>query len=126
MGVRGEAPHSERARAALLEPMRLAICTLLPLATALRGFGDGKSGQHEDLHLLRGVSWWYSWGLTPHANMTSGPFDQTFEAMVWGKHMVDDLATWVPHRSTTHLLGFNEPNLRKQSNLSAEEACACA
>ena len=44
-------------------------------------------------------------------------------AMVWGDRTVAELDDWVPHASTTHLLGFNEPNLRHQSNLTAARAC---
>ena len=33
------------------------------------------------------------------------------------------LGDWTAHSSTTHLLGFNEPNLRHQSNLTAKQAC---
>ena len=43
--------------------------------------------------------------------------------MVWGAKAVDELSSWSPSEGSSVLLGFNEPNLRKQSNLSAAEAC---
>ncbi|MDA8532021.1 glycoside hydrolase family protein [bacterium] len=81
------------------------------------------------MQLLSGLGWWYNWGLSPQASTsTTGP-TQEFVAMAWGgqhkheplKKYLDD---WTPHPSTKHLLGFNEPNLRHQSNLSAAAACA--
>ena len=86
-----------------------------------RGFGDGKSALPEDPLLLSGASWWYGWGLSPSINSS---FPQEFVAMAWGaKHkgvpLQRYLAEWTPHHSTKHLLGFNEPNLRHQSNLTA-------
>ena len=86
-----------------------------------RGFGDGKTALPEDPLLLSGPSWWYGWGLSPSINTS---FPQEFVAMAWGAHhkgvpLERYLAAWTPHPSTKHLLGFNEPNLRHQSNLTA-------
>jgi len=44
--------------------------------------------------------------------------------MAWGAGSIAELGGWVPHPTTKVLLGFNEPNLRHQSNLSAQEACS--
>lgn len=70
------------------------------------------------------VPWWYNWGLDP-ANVpgVSGQFPQEFVAMVWGGRLVPDLEHWSPHPSTKVLLGFNEPNLYTQANLTAAAAC---
>jgi len=89
-----------------------------------RGYGDGRNTKAEDARLLGGTSWWYSWGLNPPAGDAGGTFDQEFVAMAWGAKQADAIASWVPHSSTKHLLGFNEPNLRHQSNLTAAQACA--
>eukprot|EP01043_Picozoa_sp_COSAG02_P081999 COSAG02_NODE_20324_length_837_cov_1.166667_1_plen_63_part_10 len=43
--------------------------------------------------------------------------------MVWGGRLVPDLEHWSPHPSTKVLLGFNEPNLYTQANLTATAAC---
>jgi hypothetical protein len=92
-----------------------------------RGVGDGKSQHPDDMQLLSGLGWWYNWGLSPDPSSTTGPA-QEFVAMAWGgqhKHepLKKYLEDWTPHHSTKHLLGFNEPNLRHQSNLSAAAAC---
>ena len=100
-----------------------AFCNSNPPATG-RGFGDGvQRGKREDLQLLSGLSWWYNWGLSP-GPIFGDEFGQEFVAMVWGSGVVPELESWSPHPSTTALLGFNEPNLYTQANLTAAAACA--
>ena len=94
-----------------------------------RGVGDGKSQRPEDMQLLSGLGWWYDWGLSPEPSSSTTGSGQEFVAMAWGAHHKGEplkgyLSDWTPHQSTKHLLGFNEPNLRHQSNLSATAACA--
>lgn len=94
-----------------------------------RGVGDGKSQRLDDMRLLSGMGWWYNWGLSPDPSSSTTARGQEFVAMAWGgqhKHepLKKYLEDWIPHPSTKHLLGFNEPNLRHQSNLSASAACA--
>jgi hypothetical protein len=70
------------------------------------------------------VPWWYNWGLDPDkVPGVDGQFSQEFVAMVWGGHVVPELDHWSPHLSTKVLLGFNEPNLYTQANLTAAAAC---
>jgi hypothetical protein len=94
-------------------------------STSGRGFGDGKQlGQPVDLQLLSGVPWWYNWGLSPGKVPGVGSeFSQEFVAMAWGARTVLDLPSWQPHSSTKYLLGFNEPNLYTQANLTGSAAC---
>jgi hypothetical protein len=91
-----------------------------------RGFGDGKRlGLPVDLELLSGVPWWYNWGLDPgNVPGVGSDFPQEFVAMVWGAGTVADLTDWSPHPSTKVVLGFNEPNLYSQANLTGAAACA--
>ena len=98
------------------------LCLLSVTVTAQRGFGDGKYGKSVDLKLLSGVPWFYSWGLTPHPGLTDGV--QEFVPMVWGGKKTEELPTWVPPPHSTALLGFNEPNLHGQANLTPSQACA--
>ena len=100
----------------------LSVTILAAEISVQRGFGDGITGQSVDLKLLSGVPWFYSWGLTPHPNMTDGV--QEFVPMVWGAKKTEDLKNWVPTNRSTALLGFNEPNLHGQSNLTPSQACA--
>ena len=100
----------------------LSLSLLRAASGAQRGFGDPKSGQPDDTTLLSGVPWFYTWGLAPHNN--SDVFTQQFVPMVWAVKDIVALPTWAPHPSARVLLGFNEPNLRRQSNLTAAAACA--
>lgn len=76
-----------------------------------------------DLALIgTAISWMYSWGLEP-SNTTCAPFAAggtvTFEPMVWGASAVGKP---IFNASATHMLGFNEPNSGKQSNLTPQAA----
>ena len=91
-----------------------------------RGFGDGKSQRADDLHMLGDIPWWYDWNLNPTNETAKVDNGAEFVAMTWGKEhrgipLKKWLESWTPHVSTRHLLGFNEPNLRKQSNLTTSE-----
>ena len=91
-----------------------------------RGFGDGKSQQAQDLHMLGDIAWWYDWSLSPNNETAKVDNGAEFVAMAWGKRhhgvpLNKWLSSWIPHASTRHLLGFNEPNLRRQSNLTTNE-----
>lgn len=92
----------------------------IPAPAVGRGFGDGNLVKNEDFQLLSGLSWWYSWNLNPAVDFN---FSQEFVAMVWGDKDLAKLSGWSPHASTKHVLGFNEPNMRSQSNMSGEVAC---
>jgi hypothetical protein len=66
-------------------------------------------------------SWSYSWGLAPAARCPGAPAH--FEPMFWGaKSIANDSSLFTG--SATHLLGFNEPNGKDQSNLTPQQAAA--
>eukprot|EP01046_Picozoa_sp_COSAG06_P005605 COSAG06_NODE_251_length_19092_cov_52.770126_18_plen_235_part_00 len=109
------------------QPPDVSAAAAAGVSASGRGVGDGKSQLAEDMRLLGGLSWWYDWGLVPSAGTTAP--DQEFVAMAWGaghkgQPLQEYLGNWTPHPTTKHLLGFNEPNLRHQSNLNASAACA--
>lgn len=65
------------------------------------------------------VPWAYSWSLLPPAAGCPGVGGALeFTPMVWGRSSVGR----TPFSPAQHLLGFNEPNVAKQSNLSPAEA----
>ena len=88
-----------------------------------RGFGGVSSyAQVSDMMLLAATSWWYDWGLTtPSSEFNNAA--QEFVPMLWGKGSLAKLDGFAPGNGTTSLLGFNEPNLHTQSNLTATAAC---
>jgi len=88
-----------------------------------RGFGAAVAyATAGDAAALSGsTAWWYDWSL----NMPDADNDtqQEFVPMVWGKSKLSGLTDFTPVSGTTAILGFNEPNLHTQSNLTASAAC---
>ena len=68
-----------------------------------------------------GASWYYTWG-PDHAGIT-GPAGVDFVPMIWGSAAVGNgsLAK-ATQQGGTALLGFNEPDLAAQSNLTPQQA----
>ncbi len=62
-----------------------------------------------------GVSWWYDW-----AAQATGGAGIEFDPMMWG---ASSLAAKLPSGSR-YVLGFNEPNFKAQSNLTAAQVAA--
>ena len=90
-----------------------------------RGVGDGhRTCTPGDLVSLRELAWYYNWALTPNCTSAEATSVPQFVPMVWGEDQVAQLANVSVAPASRHLLAFNEPNLRSQSNLTAVEACA--
>jgi RNA polymerase sigma factor (sigma-70 family) len=69
-----------------------------------------------------GASWYYNWGATP--NGVAAPASVSYVPMIWGAASVS-AATLAQVSSEGHvLLGFNEPDLGSQSNMSVSQALA--
>jgi RNA polymerase sigma factor (sigma-70 family) len=69
-----------------------------------------------------GASWYYNWGTTP--NGVAAPASVSYVPMIWGAASVS-AATLAQVSSEGHvLLGFNEPDLGSQSNMSVSQALA--
>ncbi|GJE93989.1 glycoside hydrolase family 128 protein [Phanerochaete sordida] len=72
------------------------------------------------------ISWQYNWSPVPGGNVPAG---KEFVPMLWGADAdhtngwMDD-ATAAIAAGATHLLGFNEPDLGAQSNLTPQQAAA--
>jgi RNA polymerase sigma factor (sigma-70 family) len=67
-----------------------------------------------------GASWFYNWAAT--ANGISSPPGVSFVPMIWGAASVTT-ATLAQVRGEGHdLLGFNEPDLSSQSNMTVQQA----
>jgi hypothetical protein len=63
-----------------------------------------------------GLSWWYNWGVQGSGQGAG----IEFVPMIWGS---GSLHSALP-ASSRYLLGFNEPNFKSQSNLTAAQAAA--
>lgn len=85
--------------------------------------------QAEDLPLLSpSCSWAYNWGNTQNAQaaLWFDSNDMDFCPMAWNNtYNADAIRQYVQaHPKTKYLLGFNEPNLKDQCNMTPAEAAA--
>lgn len=75
---------------------------------------------------LSQVNWQYNW----NSNTAQKQDYAEFVPMLWGtqdyhtNHWFDDAWDYILNQGTTHLLGFNEPDIPSQSNMSPEDAAA--
>ena len=103
----------------------LAVALALPLCLALspkRGLSEAGANAPYYCGDLAAApfAWAYSWALAPAA---ACPGSAHFEPMYWGARSVANASSLFT-ASATHVLGFNEPNGKDQSNLSPQQAAA--
>eukprot|EP00931_Biecheleriopsis_adriatica_P114676 TRINITY_DN90595_c0_g1_i1.p1 TRINITY_DN90595_c0_g1~~TRINITY_DN90595_c0_g1_i1.p1 ORF type:complete len:515 (+),score=85.05 TRINITY_DN90595_c0_g1_i1:61-1605(+) len=91
-----------------------------------------KSGGCIDAHYDAGdvdlvkYNWWYNWGtsIDPLQRLENSRASfAEFVPMVWGRSELDTVSEKLPEDART-ILGFNEPNMHKQSNMTPSEACS--
>jgi RNA polymerase sigma factor (sigma-70 family) len=79
------------------------------------------AGLSEALHNV-GAGWYYNWA--PNNNDVPGPAGVEFVPMIWGKANVTDATLKQAKSEGKVLLGFNEPDMGGQANMSVAEALA--
>lgn len=67
-----------------------------------------------------GPAWYYNWASGTGA--LTAPEGSEFVPMIWGEESVTDADLEQAAREGSHLLGFNEPDLPEQADLSVERA----
>jgi RNA polymerase sigma factor (sigma-70 family) len=67
-----------------------------------------------------GASWYYNWGATP--NGITAPASVSYVPMMWGAASVTSAALSQVSQEGHVLLGFNEPDMGSQSNMSVAQA----
>jgi RNA polymerase sigma factor (sigma-70 family) len=67
-----------------------------------------------------GASWYYNWGTTP--NGIAAPASVSYVPMIWGAANVTSATLSQVSQEGHVLLGFNEPDLGSQSNMSVSQA----
>ncbi|MCD5354610.1 glycoside hydrolase family protein [Kineosporia mesophila] len=67
-----------------------------------------------------GVSWFYNWSSAP--NGVKAPQGVDFVPMIWGADSVTTANLATARKNGDTLLGFNEPDLAEQSNMSVTKA----
>ena len=96
-------------------------------ADTLKGFGHGGKDALalQQIRSLK-LDWHYTWG--SHYNVTTSP---AFVPMVKSARTLleQDAIGWVTRQlaetKTKHLLGFNEPDVTAQANMSVDQAISC-
>jgi len=77
------------------------------------------AGVSQDL-AASGASWYYNWGATPNGIAT--PAGVSFVPMIWGAASVTAATLDEVKSEGSVLLGFNEPDLSSQSNMTVAQA----
>lgn len=102
----------------------LAICLILSLNSSLfaqsqkKGLAIGEAVPfREEIIYKTRVSWFYNWSCR-----TKMSTDAEFVPMVWGRYRDDFLEKCFPEKKQKYVLLFNEPDHKKQSNISVDEA----
>ncbi|MDT0303841.1 sigma-70 family RNA polymerase sigma factor [Streptomonospora wellingtoniae] len=67
-----------------------------------------------------GAGWYYTWS-TAHPGVDAGAGAE-FVPMIWGAESVTDQALAEAEAAGPHLLGFNEPDMAEQADMSVEQA----
>lgn len=96
-----------------------------------RGLGYGFTSAADLRALAPGLSWWYNWAPAPDAGVASvyAGLGTEFAPLQWNKDLdggpvtADKLAAKIP-AGAKYLLGFNEPNFKRQANLTPKQAAA--
>ena len=66
------------------------------------------------------ASWYYTW--SPRHDGVTTPKGAQFVPMIWGEKDVNDSALAAAKSAGPYLLGFNEPDMGGQANMSVEQA----
>lgn len=74
-----------------------------------------------DLALARsGAGWYYTWAASPQGVVGAGA--EGFVPMVWGEKSMDAANLATAQANGPYLLGFNEPDMAEQSDMSVDRA----
>jgi RNA polymerase sigma factor (sigma-70 family) len=100
-----------------------AVSPAKTTATAKKGAATWSFSGIDTAFQESGVSWYYTWG-ADHSGITA-PAGVQFVPMIWGAASVtaSNLAT-AEQDSGGALLGFNEPDVSNQSNMTPQQALA--
>jgi hypothetical protein len=108
-------------------PDAASWCGPVPAAAAVPELGAAKKGVGTWYfdgvdHALAsaGLSWFYTW--TPGPAGVTRPAQTGFVPMIWGADMVDRASLDQARANGDTLLGFNEPDVADQSDLTVDQA----
>lgn len=87
---------------------------------AKKGVGVWTFGGVSQALAASGANWYYTWS-TQHSGITT-PSSGSFVPMIWGAKSVTDSSLAQARQYGPYLLGFNEPDMAQQSNMTVEQA----
>ncbi|MBK3577158.1 sigma-70 family RNA polymerase sigma factor [Streptomyces sp. MBT65] len=87
---------------------------------AKKGVGVWSFGGVSQALAASGASWYYTWS-TQHSGITT-PSSGSFVPMIWGAKSVTDASLAQARSYGPYLLGFNEPDMAQQSNMTVDQA----
>ncbi|WAL70463.1 sigma-70 family RNA polymerase sigma factor [Kitasatospora sp. YST-16] len=90
------------------------------VASARKGVGVWAFDGASQALAASGAGWYYTWG-TQHPGIST-PASASFVPMIWGASSVTDAALAQARANGPYLLGFNEPDMAAQSNLTVDRA----
>ena len=91
-----------------------------PVSSARKGVGVGKFTGANQALAQSGTSWYYNWS-TSHASFTT-PSGASYVPMIWSAAHVTSQELSEAKAAGSYLLGFNEPDMRGQANMSVDNA----
>ncbi|WP_329181680.1 glycoside hydrolase family protein [Streptomyces sp. NBC_01477] len=124
-------PGGARRRTAARHALVLLVAALVVLALGLRAPAARASGTRKGISVTSvsgaaqaladvGAHWFYNWSATPAG--VAQPPGVEFVPMIWGAGSVTDANLAQAAQHGTELLGFNEPDLGGQANMSVQQA----
>ncbi|MEU3497495.1 sigma-70 family RNA polymerase sigma factor [Kitasatospora cineracea] len=90
------------------------------VASARKGVGVWAFDGASQALAASGAGWYYTWG-TQHPGIST-PASASFVPMIWGASSVTGAALAQARANGPYLLGFNEPDMAAQSNLTVDRA----
>ncbi|WP_433343482.1 sigma-70 family RNA polymerase sigma factor [Streptomyces sp. CA-253872] len=92
------------------------------VASDRKGVGVWDAPGDEQGLAASGARWYYTWSASPRGIVDSGA--PGFVPMIWGEKNTDAATLATARANGPYLLGFNEPDMDGQANLSVERALA--
>ena len=111
------------ARASVKEPVTAMAPTLLPAVKALKGASHAGT----DALALRQIKslnlgWYYSWGSKYTVTTTTGFVPMIRSAKAMDQGAIKNVTSQLALTKAKNLLGFNEPDVTAQANMSVDQA----
>jgi len=91
-----------------------------PVSTTKKGVGTWSFGASQASLAASGATWFYNWGSSPSG--VASPPGVGYVPMIWGSSDVTSATLAQVRTESRYLLGFNEPDLASQSNLTVPQA----